>query len=119
MQSKAAVEALVALGQDTRLAAYRLLVRAGPKGMAAGAIAETLAVPPSTLSRHLAQLERSGLLKSWRVQRQVFYAVDWAGTNALLEFLTEDCCKADPEVWCDGPSCARGGTLAERSGDRA
>lgn len=100
MNAHTAIEALLALAQETRLAAYRLLVQAGPQGISAGEIATTLGVNPSTLSRHLAQLERAGLLTTWKVQRQVFYAVDWQGTSQLLNFLTEDCCRADPTIWC-------------------
>jgi ArsR family transcriptional regulator, arsenate/arsenite/antimonite-responsive transcriptional repressor len=104
IQSQTIIEALLALAQETRLAAYRLLVRAGAPGLPAGEIAAALQVNPSTMSRHLAQLERAKLLHSWRVQRQVFYAIDWEGTSQLLQFLTEDCCKADPAVWCASAS---------------
>jgi ArsR family transcriptional regulator, arsenate/arsenite/antimonite-responsive transcriptional repressor len=101
MKPENAIESLLALAQDTRLAVYRLLVRAGPTGLSAGEIASILEVNPSTMSRHLAQLERSNLVRSWRVQRQIFYAIDWQGTGQLLSFLTEDCCKADPNIWRD------------------
>ncbi|TVQ21370.1 MAG: ArsR family transcriptional regulator [Leptolyngbya sp. DLM2.Bin15] len=104
MQSQHVIEALLALAQETRLAVYRLLVHAGPHGLPAGDIAVALDTNPSTLSRHLAQLERAGLLRSWRVQRQIFYAVNWTGTGQLLAFLTEDCCKADPTIWGEHPS---------------
>lgn len=66
--------------------------------MPAGAIAERIAVPPSTLSHHLALLERAGLLRSWRVERRIFYAVDVEGTRRLVTFLTEDCCQGHPEL---------------------
>ncbi|NJM23168.1 MAG: winged helix-turn-helix transcriptional regulator [Richelia sp. SL_2_1] len=99
MQSENVIEALLALAQETRLAAYRLLVQTGPRGLPAGEIASALNVNPSTMSRHLAQLERANLVYSWRVQRQVFYAIDWKGTGQLLAFLTEDCCQADPRIW--------------------
>lgn len=101
MEVKHAIDALSALAQETRLELYRLLVRTGPDGLPAGEIAAQLNANPSTLSRHLAQLEQAGLVRSWRVQRQVFYAINWQGTEALLAFLTEDCCKANPDVWCD------------------
>jgi DNA-binding transcriptional ArsR family regulator len=104
MQSETIIEALLALAQETRLAAYRLLVRAGPSGLSAGEIASALSVNPSTMSRHLAQLERANLLRSWRIQRQVLYAINWDGTSQLLKFLTEDCCKADPSIWCGSES---------------
>jgi DNA-binding transcriptional ArsR family regulator len=96
MQSINAIEALLALGQEARLAAYRLLVTHEPHGLPAGAIAEELGANPSTMSRHLAQLERARLLRSWREGRRIIYAVDHDGTGALLRFLTEDCCTANP-----------------------
>lgn len=98
MESNTAIEALGALAQETRLAVFRLLVKAGAPGMTAGTIARTLEVAPSTLSSHLGILERAGLLQSWRVQRQIFYAADYGGVRALLAFLTEDCCQGRPEI---------------------
>jgi DNA-binding transcriptional ArsR family regulator len=93
-----AVAALSALGHETRLAAFRLLVKAGPDGLPAGRIAEDLAVAPSTLSAHLAQLERAGLLRSTRADRRILYAVDFIGTRRLLGFLVDDCCDGRPEL---------------------
>ena len=98
MKSKKAIEALVALGQESRLSAYRLLVEVGPRGLPSGEIATRLRINPSTMSHHLAQLERAGLLRSSREERQILYTVDWQGTNQLLGFLTEDCCKLQPEA---------------------
>jgi ArsR family transcriptional regulator, arsenate/arsenite/antimonite-responsive transcriptional repressor len=98
MEQAAAIDALSALAQDTRLSIFRLLVRQGPNGLAAGDIAERLGVTASTLSHHLAILERAGLLRSWRVQRQIFYATHYAGMRLLLDFLTEDCCQGHPEI---------------------
>lgn len=101
MESDKAIDAFLALGQDTRLNAFRLLMEEGPPGLPVGQIAERLTVNVSTLSRHLAQMERASLLKSWRKERQVFYAVDHQGMGALIRFLTEDCCKANPEICGD------------------
>jgi ArsR family transcriptional regulator len=101
METKEALEALAALAQATRLEVFRLLVRQGPIGMTAGAVAETLGVAPSTLSPHLAQLERAGLAVSWRVDRRIFYAVDIEGTRRLLRYLTEECCGGHPELCKD------------------
>ena len=98
MQSTNAIEAFVALGQETRLSAYRLLVEVGPRGLPSGDIATRLGINPSTMSHHLAQLQRAGLLRSSRENRHILYAVDWDGTDRLLEFLTEDCCKLQPEA---------------------
>jgi len=98
MEQKAAIDALGALAQDTRLTVFRLLVRKGPNGLSAGEIAEELGVAASTLSHHLGNLERAGLLRSWRVQRQIFYATDYEGTRRLLAFLMEDCCQGHPDI---------------------
>jgi DNA-binding transcriptional ArsR family regulator len=110
MEMKEALDALAALAQATRLQVFRLLVWQGPIGMTAGAIAETLGVAPSTLSPHLAQLERAGLASSWRVDRRIFYAVDIEGTRRLLRYLTEECCGGHPELckdlWRSADFCA-------------
>lgn len=98
MELTKVVEALGALAQEHRLAVFRLLVREGPSGLPAGEVAERVGVPPSTLSHHLAHLERAGLLRSWRVQRRIYYAVDVEGTRRLVDFLTEDCCQGHPEL---------------------
>ncbi len=98
MESHDAIEALAALAQEHRLAVFRLLVREGPSGLPAGAIAGRIGVPPSTLSHHLAHLERAGLLRSRRIERRIFYAVDIEGTRRLVAFLTEDCCHGHPEL---------------------
>lgn len=92
MDSPAAVEALNALAQEHRLAAFRLLVQAGDAGLAAGAIAEALGVPGSSLSFHLAHLHRAGLIRQRRQHRSIIYTADFAAMNALVGFLTENCC---------------------------
>ena len=98
METKGALAALSALAQETRLEVFRLLVRAGPTGLAAGAVAERIGVQPATLSFHLRELERAGLLTARRESRQIFYAPDFRGMRALLAFLTEDCCGGHPEI---------------------
>jgi len=98
MDSVSVVAALGALAQEHRLAVFRLLVQAGDEGMPAGAIAETLGVPNSSLSFHLAQLNRAGLIKQERQSRSLIYTADYAAMNALLGYLTENCCA--------GASCA-------------
>ena len=101
METNEAIGAFLALGQETRLSAFRLLMEQGPVGLPVGEIAERLDVNVSTLSRHLAQMERVDLLRSWRKERQVFYAVDHQGTRGLIRFLMEDCCKANPDICGD------------------
>ena len=101
METKQALEAFQALSQDTRLGALRLLVQAGPNGLAAGAIAEHLAVQPSTLSTHLGILERAGLVASRRESRSIIYAAQFEGLRQLITFLMEDCCQGRPEI-CGG-----------------
>lgn len=92
MDSTQAVQALAALAHETRLSVFRLLVEAGPAGLAAGAIAERLGLPPSSLTFHVQHLHRAGLLTQRRLSRQLIYAADFQGMGALLGFLTENCC---------------------------
>lgn len=96
-----AVDALGALAHETRLVVFRALVRAGPEGMIAGAIAAHCAVPPSTMSHHLAALERAGLVCSERESRLIRYRTDFAGMRRLLTFLMQDCCAGRPELCAD------------------
>ena len=95
MDEKHAIAALGALAQETRLALFRLLVTCGPAGLPAGAIAERLGVPPSLLSFHLAQLAHAGLISQRRLSRQLIYSTDYGAMNALLTYLTENCCGRD------------------------
>lgn len=92
METTQAIEALGGLAQESRLAAYRLLVQAGPRGMAAGSIGEKLGLPPATLSFHLAHLVRAGLVRSRQEGRFVIYSADFQSMNQLVAFLTENCC---------------------------
>ena len=92
MQSRQAIAALGALAQETRLDLYRLLVARGPEGLPAGVIAERLGVQPSSLSFHLAQLVHAGLITQRRLGRRLIYAAEYAAMNALLAYLTENCC---------------------------
>lgn len=101
MELKAAALCFAALASEHRLGIFRLLVNRGPNGLAAGEIADAMGIVPSTLSHHLGQLERSGLIRSWRVERHIFYAVDLEGTRRLLAYLTEDCCQNRPELCRD------------------
>jgi predicted transcriptional regulator len=92
MEAKQAVEALGALAHEHRLAIYRMLVERGPDGLAAGVIAERLGVPGSSLTFHVQHLQRAGLIGQRRVGRQLIYAADFGQMNALVGFLTENCC---------------------------
>lgn len=92
MDQHRAIAALAALAQETRLDLYRLLVARGPEGIPAGAIAERLGVAPSSLSFHLQQLLHAGLVSQRRAGRQLIYAAEYETMNALLAYLTENCC---------------------------
>ena len=92
MQDDAATLAFSALAQPSRLAVFRLLVRIGPGGLPALDIARRLDIPPSTLSGHLAQLRRAGLLTATRHHREIHYAAALGQVRALVHFLLADCC---------------------------
>ncbi|MCG2839942.1 metalloregulator ArsR/SmtB family transcription factor [Sandaracinobacter sp. RS1-74] len=98
MDSKNALDALAALSQETRLDAFRLLVRHEPDGLPAGEIARDLQVPANTLSTHLAILSRAGLVTSERHSRVIQYRADVDGLRALMLFLAKDCCQGRPEL---------------------
>jgi DNA-binding transcriptional ArsR family regulator len=100
MKSETAVAALAALAQATRLALYRLLVQRGPAGLAASDIAAKLKVPVSTLSFHLKELARAGLIAARQDGRFIYYSANFMEMNALVGYLTDNC--------CDGQSCASG-----------
>ncbi len=95
MEAKEAVAALAALAHDTRLAIFRLLVERGPDGVAAGALARTLELPPSSLTFHLQHLAHAGLITQRRLSRQLIYSAEYATMNELLGYLTENCCGRD------------------------
>ena len=98
MKSKDAILALSALAHEGRLSAWRLLVKAGPKGMPAGEIAQRLRTPPSSLSSNLLLLANAGLVTSERDGRSIIYRVDFNAMQRLLGFLVRDCCNGAPEV---------------------
>lgn len=97
-----AIQALGALAQASRLAIFRLLVEAGPAGMAAGSIGDKLGLPPATLSFHLAGLARAGLVAGRQDGRSIIYTTDFANINALVGYLTENCCAGNS---CAPASC--------------
>jgi ArsR family transcriptional regulator len=97
MKIDSAVTALAALAQETRLSIFRLLVEAGPEGISAGRIGETLEVPAATLSFHLKELARAGLVSTRQERQFIYYAVDFERMADLMTFLTQNCCRGMPE----------------------
>jgi ArsR family transcriptional regulator len=112
MDTKDAIVSLAALAQEMRLAVFRLLVVAGPAGMAASKIAERLGVAPSTLSFHLKELTHAGLIVPRQDGRFVIYAANFDTMNALLGFLTESCCGGNPCSPVSPLVCANNGRSA-------
>jgi DNA-binding transcriptional ArsR family regulator len=110
MKSQSAIEALGALAQEHRLALFRLLVQAGDKGMPAGAIADALGVPNSSLSFHLAQLRNAGLILQERQHRSLIYRANYPAMNALVAYLMENCCA--------GSDCSAAGGCETKSEER-
>lgn len=98
MEIKQAVISLTALAQETRLSVFRLLVKAGPDGMSAGRIGESLKVPAATLSFHLKELSHAGLVSTRQDKQFIYYAVDFGRMAKLMTFLTENCCQGMPEA---------------------
>lgn len=96
MDTKNALAALAALAQESRLAIFRLLVQVGPAGLAASKISEQLAVPPSSLSFHLKELTHAALVAARQEGRFVIYTANIATMNAMLAFLTDNCCGGNP-----------------------
>jgi ArsR family transcriptional regulator len=104
MEKSNAVAALAALAQDNRLDVYRLLVQAGPEGMAAGAVADALDLAPNTLTFHFDRLRAAGLVTVRRDGRSMIYAAQFDAMNALLGYLTENCCQGASEA-CAPVAC--------------
>jgi len=98
MEKENALKALAALGQETRLEVFRLLVKAGTEGLAAGAVSEALHVRPNTLSTHLSVLSRAGLVRAHRDGRSIHYRADLSVMGALTMYLLQDCCGGNPEL---------------------
>ncbi len=98
MNERQAEIAFSALSQETRLRIVRLLVKAGPQGMASGTIAEALKVSPSNMSFHLKDLEHAGMITSRREARSIIYSADYGTLTALIQFLMKDCCAGNPEI---------------------
>lgn len=112
MKTKDAVVALAALAQESRLKVYRLLVQAGPEGLAAGSIADRLGLPPPTLSFHLKELSNAGLAQSRQDGRYVIYSANFGNALKLVNFLTENCCGGQSCL----PVCAPAAAVAHTQG---
>jgi DNA-binding transcriptional ArsR family regulator len=97
MEKTSALAALAALAQENRLDVFRLLVEAGPDGMSAGAVAEALGIAPNTLTFHFDRLRQAGLVTVQRNGRSMIYSAHFETMNALLAYLTENCCQGHPE----------------------
>ena len=111
MESRQAIASLAALSQETRLAIYRLLVEAGPTGHSVGEIGVAVPTAPATLSFHLKELANAGLVLARQDGRYIFYSANYEHMNALLGFLTENCCARDG---C-APGCGPMKKLTQRS----
>ena len=117
MDTKDALDAFAALSQPTRLAAFRLLTRHEPDGLAAGEVARRLEVPHNTMSAHLAVLSRAGLIHAQRQSRSMIYRADLVAVGALAAFLVSDCCHGSPEV-CAPLDTLLGGCVSAASPPR-
>lgn len=104
MEKHSVIAALAALAQDNRLDVFRLLVKAGPSGLAAGQVAKALGIPPNTLTFHFDRLRQAGLIAVRRESRSMIYTAQFDTMNGLVGFLTENCCQGVADE-C-GPSCA-------------
>jgi ArsR family transcriptional regulator, arsenate/arsenite/antimonite-responsive transcriptional repressor len=102
MKALEVVEALGALAHEHRLAIYRLLVQRGPEGLPAGHIAVRLKLVPSSLTFHLQNLQRAGLIHQKRESRQLIYSADFAAMNGVVSYLTENCCAGSAQC---APGC--------------
>jgi DNA-binding transcriptional ArsR family regulator len=112
MRTPEVIGALAALAHEHRLAVFRLLVETGPEGLPAGEIGQRVGLVPSSLTFHLQHLARAGLLTQRREGRQLFYATDFGVMNALVAYLTENCCGG---AGC-APACTDGKTRATTPG---
>src|ERR1700722_9292922 len=105
MKKPDAVAALAALAQDSRLDVFRLLVEAGPQGVSAGSVATALKLAPNTLTFHFDRLRDAGLVSVRRDGRSMIYAAQFDTMNALLAYLTENCCRGAPDDCCPALVC--------------
>lgn len=106
METKDIIAALAALAQESRLAVFRLLVQAGPAGLAASRIAELLAIPPSSLSFHLKELMHADMVNQKKEGRSLIYSANFNTMNGLVAFLTDNCCGGNPCAPSSKTSCS-------------
>jgi ArsR family transcriptional regulator, arsenate/arsenite/antimonite-responsive transcriptional repressor len=114
MTAERTIAALSALAHEHRLAAYRMLVEAGPNGLSAGLVAERLRIPPSSLTFHLQQLFRADLISQRRASRQIIYAANFGAMNSLIAYLTKNCCGRDQSGGCATVLCNPGAPTIKR-----
>ena len=107
METKQVLAALAALAHDSRLKVFRRLVQAGPTGMAAGEIGAAVHIAPTTLSFHLKEMANAGLVSARQEGRYIYYAANYAGMNALIAYLTENCCESDCGSTCQPAGAKR------------
>ena len=105
MEKLDAVAGLAALAQENRLDVFRLLVQAGPEGLPAGEIADTLGIAPNTLTFHFDRLRMAGLVSVRREGRSMIYAARYETMNALLGYLTDNCCRGAPQKCAPARRC--------------
>src|ERR1700683_352666 len=115
MKTREVTAALGALAHEHRLAVYRLLVERGPDGLSAGEIAARVGLIPSSLTFHVQALQRAGLITQRRLSRQLFYAADFTAMNALIGYLTENCCDQGASVCSARCQPDRASTYARKS----
>lgn len=115
METLNAAELLAALGHESRLAIFRLLVEAGPDGMNASAIGDQLGIQPATLSFHLAHLSRVGLIRGERESRFIHYSADYGSIDDLIAFLTHNCCQGKACL----PKTSEANTTAKRRNSKS
>lgn len=111
METTTIMDALAALAQESRLKIYRLLVEAGPDGLAAGRIGEDLKLPPATLSFHLAHLARARLVRARQQGRFIYYSAEFGNMSALVAYLTDNCCAMSG---CAPAACRPSGKAATK-----
>ncbi len=119
MKRSDAVAALGALAQDSRLDVFRMLMAAGPAGLCAGTISKRMRMPSPTLSFHLSQLCHAGLASARRAGRSIIYTANFRTMNALLAYLTQDCCGGRPEICLPAAASASADAQTQTCGEPA